>query len=124
MRVSSLIHFTPLAIPHVTGRMSFDIRAQVELADKLEVRGRHKSEYDFVEMPRDWPKANQYIEFCIDEAGKYNYGVSNGECGDKPLYTMTAAFPNLIKGKNYLDISGPGYILSVSGDLKSIVRSD
>jgi len=127
MKLPSLIHFATLAIPYVTAEsMRFNIRAPVEIADVMDVKVKHESEEDFVEMPLNWPEevyGNR--ESCMDEAGTLNFTTSNGECGggDKPIDKLVAVFPDLIKGKNLVDISSPGYIISVSGHLKSIISS-
>jgi hypothetical protein len=114
MRLLSLIQFAIFAVPSVTAdSMSFDIRAQADIADEVKVEGKHESNGEFVDMPRNWPEAYGNAEACMDEAGTLNFTTRNGECGDKPLYTVVAAFPDLIEGKNYVDISMPGYTLSV-----------
>jgi hypothetical protein len=118
MRLSSLIHFATLAIPYVTaGSMGFSMQAPVGIADVMDVKGKHESEEDFVKMPIVWSGAYGNPESCMDEAGTINYTTSNGECGDKPMNKLVAVFPDLIEGKNLLDIKTPDYTLSVSDHL-------
>jgi hypothetical protein len=120
MKLSSLIHFATLAIPCVTADdMGFNIRAPVEMADVMNVKRKHESEEDFVESP----SIGANPESCMDEAGTLHFTTSNGDCRDKPIHRIVAIFDELIEGKNLFEISTPGYNISVSGRLKSIIGS-
>lgn len=124
MKLSSLIQFAFLALPSVIAKsMYFDIRAQIDIADEVKVMGKHESDEDFVELPRNWRDDDENPGACMTEAGALSWSTSNGACGDKPLYVIVAAFPGIRAGRNSAQIEMPGHTLKVSTHLRATTRS-